>query len=136
MFFLPSFILLPSLFTFRTNSTHTSRRRYAFRSPEKVALQEIGPRFTLKLRSLRKGIPAVQRFGDAPKPLTFEADSKEADEEEGTLEGEREEGSAPQTEGTETEAVSAPSGPPQPVIPPATDEYLWAWKVRTLFCLR
>ncbi|KAJ7368715.1 anticodon-binding protein [Mycena albidolilacea] len=103
------------------------RHRYAFRSPEKVALQEIGPRFTLKLRSLRKGIPAVQRFGDAPKPLAFEVDSKEADEEEGTLEGEREEGAA-QTEGTETEAVSAPSGPPQPVIPPATDEYLWAWK--------
>src|ERR1700729_1244853 len=41
--------------------------RYAFRSTEKVALQEIGPRFTLKLRSLRKGLPAVQNFGEAPK---------------------------------------------------------------------
>ncbi|ETW78862.1 hypothetical protein HETIRDRAFT_14859, partial [Heterobasidion irregulare TC 32-1] len=32
------------------------RHRYAFRTPEKVALQEIGPRFTLKLRSMKKGL--------------------------------------------------------------------------------
>jgi glutamine cyclotransferase len=37
----------------------TGSNSYAFRSPEKVALQEIGPRFTLKLRSLKKNIPAV-----------------------------------------------------------------------------
>ncbi|KAI4523748.1 Brix-domain-containing protein, partial [Schizophyllum commune Loenen D] len=49
------------------------RHRYAFRSTEKVALQEIGPRFTLKLRWLKKGIPAVQQFGAPPKPLEFDA---------------------------------------------------------------
>lgn len=33
------------------------RHRYEFRSPEKAALQEIGPRFTLKLHSLTSGLP-------------------------------------------------------------------------------
>ncbi|KAF9269071.1 Brix-domain-containing protein [Marasmius fiardii PR-910] len=79
------------------------RHRYAFRSTEKVALQEIGPRFTLKLRSLRKGIPAVQDFGEAPKPLEFDL-------------GEKEEG--------DVGSVSVP----KPVVPPKQDEYLWSWK--------
>jgi ribosome production factor 1 len=35
------------------------RHRYAFTSPTQAKLQEIGPRFTLKLRWLRKGLPAV-----------------------------------------------------------------------------
>ncbi|KAF8196652.1 anticodon-binding protein [Mycena galopus ATCC 62051] len=95
------------------------RHRYAFRSTEKVALQEIGPRFTLKLRSLRKGIPAVQRFGDAPKPLVFDVDSKE--EEEPTLEEGK---TASPTENVEASA----SAPSQPVVPPETDEFLWEWK--------
>ncbi|KAF7355661.1 Brix domain-containing protein [Mycena sanguinolenta] len=94
------------------------RHRYAFRSTEKVALQEIGPRFTLKLRSLRKGIPAVQRFGDPAKPLEFDVENKEEDE--GMLEEDGD--AAPQTK--DTEASSAP----QPVVPPETDEYLWEWK--------
>jgi len=34
------------------------RHRYAFRNTEKAALQEIGPRFTLKLRWLKKGVPS------------------------------------------------------------------------------
>ena len=36
------------------------RHRYAFRSTEKVALQEIGPRFTLKLKWLKKGLPKAK----------------------------------------------------------------------------
>ncbi|KAF9031368.1 Brix-domain-containing protein [Hymenopellis radicata] len=75
------------------------RHRYAFRSTEKVALQEIGPRFTLKLRSLRKGIPAVKNLGEAPKPLEFDTgDEEEESKEEGKL------------------------------VPPKQDEFLWAWK--------
>ncbi|KAJ7733768.1 anticodon-binding protein [Mycena maculata] len=97
------------------------RHRYAFRSPEKVALQEIGPRFTLKLRWLRKGIPAVQRFSDESKPLVFEVDNKE-DEDEGTLE---EPSFAPQPD---AEEQPTPGEPPKPVVPPQTDEYMWAWK--------
>jgi len=34
------------------------------RSTEKAALQEIEPRFTLKLESLRTGFPAVRAFGE------------------------------------------------------------------------
>lgn len=82
------------------------RHRYAFRSTEKVALQEIGPRFTLKLRSLRKGIPAVQRFGEAPKGLEFDNGASE-DEPDLTEESKNE---------------------PEKFIPPKQDEYLWAWK--------
>ncbi|KAG6812724.1 hypothetical protein H0H92_000941 [Tricholoma furcatifolium] len=86
---------------------------YAFRSTEKVALQEIGPRFTLKLRSLRKGIPAVVNYGEAPKPLEFDVSPFE-DQETGT---------SPED--------AADSNDPQPrkaVVPPKTDEYLWQWK--------
>ncbi|QRV73940.1 Brix domain protein [Ceratobasidium sp. AG-Ba] len=47
------------------------RHRYAFRSTEKAALQEIGPRFTLKLRSLKKGVPVVEQSSTPPPPLEF-----------------------------------------------------------------
>ncbi|KAJ7576914.1 anticodon-binding protein [Mycena floridula] len=84
------------------------RHRYAFRSTEKVALQEIGPRFTLKLRTLRKGIPAVQTFGEPAKPLEFDLPT------------------ANDTEDASPEA-SEPAAP-VPVVPPKQDEFLWAWK--------
>ncbi|KAJ7273427.1 anticodon-binding protein [Mycena rebaudengoi] len=96
------------------------RHRYAFRSPEKVALQEIGPRFTLKLRSMRKGIPAVQRFGDEPKPLVFEVDNKEEDEENPMLD-------EPEA-GPEDPEAASDAAPKLAVVPPQTDEYLWTWK--------
>ncbi|EJD47914.1 Brix-domain-containing protein [Auricularia subglabra TFB-10046 SS5] len=47
------------------------RHRYAFRSTEKVALQEIGPRFTLKLRWLKKSLPAPKK--DEPRAKDGEA---------------------------------------------------------------
>ncbi|KAF8889313.1 anticodon-binding protein [Infundibulicybe gibba] len=81
------------------------RHRYAFRSTEKVALQEIGPRFTLKLRWLKKGIPAVQNFGEAPRGLEFDV---EPDKQDGT------------------EAVADPAL--KKINPPKQDEFLWAWK--------
>lgn len=65
-------------------------------------MQEIGPRFTLKLRWVKKNIPAVRNFGEAPKPLEF-------DTEEGVEE--------PQKQMVAT------------VIPPREDEYIWQWKV-------
>ncbi|KAF8623232.1 hypothetical protein AX15_006466 [Amanita polypyramis BW_CC] len=81
------------------------RHRYAFRSEEKVALQEIGPRFTLKLRWVKKNIPAVRNFGEAPKPLEFDTEES----------GENME------EGSQKEAVAT-------VVPPREDEYIWQWK--------
>ena len=87
--------------------------RYAFRSPEKVALQEIGPRFTLKLRYLKKGLPAVKNLGAPSKPLEF--DAGEEDEPEPT--------DAEMKEGDEEPIVR------KEVVPPTEDEYLWMWKV-------
>ena len=43
------------------------RHRYAFREEEKVKLQESGPRFTLKLREVRRGVPGVRDLGDSGK---------------------------------------------------------------------
>lgn len=42
------------------------RHRYVFKSTEKTGLQEIGPRFTLKLRWLKKGVPAIKDSGSHP----------------------------------------------------------------------
>lgn len=94
--------------------------RYAFRSTEKVALQEIGPRFTLKMKSLRKGIPAVQKFGEPSKPIEFdEFEENEAKEDV-------DEGDKPK-EGVEEEGE-----PKEKVQAPTTDEFQWQWKVCAL----
>jgi ribosome production factor 1 len=81
---------------------------YAFRSTEKVALQEIGPRFTLKLRWLKKGIPAVRNFGEEPKGLVFDDPNLD-----------------------ETLSENAASTVSKKVVPPKEDELLWTWKVCT-----
>ena len=75
-------------------------------------MQEIGPRFTLKLRSLRKGIPAVQRLGENPQPLELGPAEAQSEEDE------------TQDETQVSEPVVA-----APVVPPREDEYLWLWKV-------
>ncbi|KAJ4473639.1 anticodon-binding protein [Lentinula aciculospora] len=87
------------------------RHRYAFRTPEKVALQEIGPRFTLKLRSLRKGIPAVFNLAEEPKGLEFDVDEPESKLDDNTVE---KDGNSSQ--------------PPEKISPPKQDEFLWKWK--------
>jgi len=88
-----------------------NRSSYAFRSTEKVALQEIGPRFTLKLRWLKKGIPAVRDFGEEPKGLEFDDEVMEVDQKDKT----------PSEKGVSTK--------PKKVVPPKEDEFLWMWKV-------
>ena len=45
---------------------------YGFRSTEKAALQEIGPRYMLKLRSLIAGLPAVKAFSEPSTKLEFD----------------------------------------------------------------
>ncbi|KAF9245233.1 anticodon-binding protein [Melanogaster broomeanus] len=92
------------------------RHRYAFRSPEKVALQEIGPRFTLKLRWVKKGIPAVRNFGAAPEALEITVGAEEVQE-------------AP----TETPADVGDDSEKQPDVPsaknpPKDNDFLWQWK--------
>lgn len=88
--------------------------RYAFRSLEKVALQEIGPRFTLKLRSIRKGIPAVFNLAEEPKGLEFDVEDDKPEENSNT---------------TDENGEGSSSSAPTKVVPPKQDEYLWKWKV-------
>ena len=111
-------------------------RRYAFRSTEKVSLQEIGPRFTLKLRSLRKGLPAVKNLGEAPKSLefdTFETEEPDQKAKAPTEEAAPTEEPAPDDgEGKSEDVEMAEEAPAKKTLPPKTDEYLWMWKVRAL----
>lgn len=93
---------------------------YAFRSTEKVALQEIGPRFTLKLRSLKKGLPAVNYLGDVAKPLEFDDFSELEEKIDRPAEDQGESG------GSE---VPAEAVKPSRKVPPKADEYEWVWKV-------
>ncbi|PVG02037.1 Brix-domain-containing protein [Serendipita vermifera] len=83
-------------------------RRYAFRTPEKAALQEIGPRFTLKLRWLKKGIPAVQNLGTPAAPLKLSTDEDD--------------------ENNSKDSTA-------PVAPPDKDEYEWQWTVSMQGCI-
>ncbi|KAF8527316.1 anticodon-binding protein [Gautieria morchelliformis] len=103
------------------------RHRYAFRSTEKAALQEIGPRFTLKLRWLKKGVPSVgSAFGAGEHPPALAVDV-----------GEEAEGDEPERDETrdgEAEAAGVQAGvkraPSDVVDPPkgGLDEYEWMWK--------
>jgi len=109
------------------------RHRYAFRSTEKAALQEIGPRFTLKLRSLRTGLPAVKEFGEHSTKLEFdEFDDMAAEggksEDKGTDQptGEGVYGGGEDEGGLEDE--EPPSKLEKKTKPPTVDEYQWQWK--------
>jgi ribosome production factor 1 len=86
--------------------------RYAFRSPEKVALQEIGPRFTLKLKWMKKGIPAMSNFGEAPLPLESRSNAPPADPGIASL-----------------ETISNEQTAKIEIASTKQDEVLWAWKV-------
>jgi ribosome production factor 1 len=65
------------------------RHRYMFKSDEKAKLQEIGPKFTLKLRSLKKGLPKGAGVWDGE--IHFDgkdnADEVDKDAEEGGQDG-------------------------------------------------
>lgn len=109
------------------------RKRYMFSSATSAKLQEIGPRFTLKLRWLRKGLPSVAApdghvsvggdpaddiYGADVGPNSEEIAQEEKDEEDEAL---KEIGQPAQKKNAygETEV-------------PALDEeqeYEWKWKV-------
>ncbi|KAI0761923.1 Brix-domain-containing protein [Irpex lacteus] len=110
------------------------RHRYAFRSAEKVQLQEIGPRFTLKLRSLRKGLPAVKNLGEVSKDLEFDTFEQEKTAEEKKVDKEVEQPSQADVEddvmreGEYAEEMGEQEEQPKKVVPPKEDEYVWMWK--------
>jgi hypothetical protein len=129
----PSVIRFLCLLHFAT----LSLSRYAFRSEEKVALQEIGPRFTLKLRWLKKGIPAVRTPGEAPKPLEFDIGEEMSGEggAEGTEDavggdmvlGDLDDNSVLQeADSSRADADAKKLG--RTVVPPPDDEFEWEWK--------
>lgn len=82
-----------------------------FKSTEKTALQEIGPRFTLRLRSIRNGIPQNNALGAPIKPLEITQDERGEDE---TI----------QDSSAEKAKASQPRGKK-----PADGEYAWSWNV-------
>ena len=84
-----------------------------------MALQEIGPRFTLKLRWLKKGIPAVYHYVEDPQPLTV-VPSPVAD-------GINRAGLAAHLEKEPSDEKLSKT------IPPKRDEFIWKWKVCRVF---
>ena len=87
--------------------------RYMFASPTSAKLQEIGPRFTLKLRWLRKGLPSVTApDGSVPRggdPLAAEHDAT-----------------------GQTDSIKDSGAEAAIQVPPLDEEqeYEWKWKVR------
>lgn len=111
---------------------------YAFTSPTSAKLQEIGPRFTLKLRWLRKGLPSV-RTADGRMPTGGDkgatADEEFAIDDESDVEEQEkmdeEEAAAEMGQGKQTPAATAMTTPSGQAIPglDAEQEYEWKWKV-------
>jgi ribosome production factor 1 len=103
-----------------------------FASATSARLQEIGPRFTLKLRWLRKGLPAVTA-GDGQVPRG--GDPEDIDEEEISRQEKRDEDEAMEEmgKGQEKRASAQQMG-----IPPLDEEqeYEWKWKVSRISCNR
>ncbi|KZT39368.1 Brix-domain-containing protein [Sistotremastrum suecicum HHB10207 ss-3] len=120
------------------------RHRYAFRSTEKAALQEIGPRFTLKLKWLKKGLPAVRNLGEAPPGVMFD-EGGESEEDEGVEDAAKdgrdsvEKGETGEEDRDEDEEMDDGEDREEKeeerkkkakkvVRPPKDDEYEWMWK--------
>jgi hypothetical protein len=106
------------------------RHRYAFASATSAKLQEIGPRFTLKMRWLRKGLPAVTASdGSVPRGGDAEDDDEEIARQEKMDEDEAMEEMG---KGMGAPAKKKNGGDPDLGIPPLDEEqeYEWKWKVR------
>lgn len=112
------------------------RHRYMFASIDKAKLQEIGPRFTLKLRWLRKGLPSVLAAdGVAPGggDKESEEEEEEDDEEEEAVEMQQGDGEDDQMEGKDKPVArkkdtTTVNGVPIPALD-AQEEFEWKWKV-------
>ncbi len=90
-------------------------------------MQEIGPRFTLKLKWLKKGLPAVKNIGEVAKDLEF--DTFENIEPEGK-QGQAAQAVAPEGDmEVDIAAEGSTESQSNPVVPPKDDEYQWIWKV-------
>lgn len=100
-----------------------------FTSPTKAKLQEIGPKFTLKLRWLRKGLPSVLA-ADGVAPHAKNAD-KASDEEDVGDEGEGEDVAMKDEDGADVSGKKEKNVVNGVRIPALDEEqeYEWKWKV-------
>jgi ribosome production factor 1 len=99
-------------------------------------LQEIGPRFTLKLRWLRKGLPAVTA-ADGSVPRSGDVQGDEVDDEEMARQEQADEDEAMAEMGKGVKAPSRKDGGDADLgIPPLDEEqeYEWKWKVSFYAC--
>ena len=116
------------------------RHRYMFASATSARLQEIGPRFTLKLRWLRKGLPAVAAAdGSMPRG----GDPDDVDEEEVATQEKADEDVAMEEMGNGVSAVEKKAkdgakdgGLADMGIPPLDEEQEYEWKWRVSTCQR
>lgn len=114
-----------------------------FKSIEKTALQEIGPRFTLKLKWLRKGLPAVTGGASTAVPVAPGADEESEEEEVAEGEDGEDAGETPvekeaqEGEEDDEEEDPAPQKGGKRKIPPLNQqgEFEWQWKVRRFLFL-
>ncbi len=86
-----------------------------------MALQEIGPRFTLKLRWLKKGIPALYHYVEDPQLLTVGSSP--------VVDDVNRVGSAAHVEKEPSEEKL------NKTILPKRDKFIWQWKVCRGFTL-
>jgi ribosome production factor 1 len=107
------------------------RHRYAFASATQAKLQEIGPRFTLKLRWLRKGLPAV-RAADGSVPRGGDVEEADDDDDEAEQQERMDEDAALEEMGKGIKPPKVKNGGVADMgIPPLDEEqeYEWKWKV-------
>lgn len=103
-------------------------------------MQEIGPRFTLKLKWLKQGLPAVRNHGvPPPKPqIEDEADQEEPVLDETVIQQDVSKGvnvEEGEEKKSEDKGMQNVEQPPQKsikkkIVPPTDDVYEWQWKVR------
>lgn len=107
------------------------RHRYMFASTEKARLQEIGPRFTLKLRWLRKGLPSVLA-ADGVAPVGGNNDEVSEDEEAPEMQdGEDEDAKMMDGQAEASSEKMDKKNEKDEVEVPALDveeEFEWKWK--------
>ncbi|KAG9002217.1 hypothetical protein FRB90_011421 [Tulasnella sp. 427] len=113
------------------------RHRYMFKSTEKTALQEIGPRFTLKLRSLKTGLPSNNPLGAPMKPLELAKDDEELQFAK-IVDGDDERKDTGKVKGDEEDAESDMKPPKEERKTEKKDarkgaEFAWAWNPRMDF---
>ncbi|KAG8894690.1 hypothetical protein FRC01_012813 [Tulasnella sp. 417] len=121
------------------------RHRYMFKSTDRTALQEIGPRFTLKLRSLKTGLPSNNPLGAPMKPLELAKDDEEPEQpyahiaEEGA-DGKDEDEEGAEKSGEEDEEAGEPAKEEKKEANKGGkkgarkgEEFAWAWNPRMDF---